>query len=301
RVCPGFISFWLTHHKTKAQIPTPLLSHSLSLPFLSAVTNTLLSANRRQPPSASSQQKTVVSGRLRRRCITVHGGTHGGDPHFGACTFWNPRSEDGDKLLQEPIFHIQQRFRSQLCSSNLKAYNTVTGNPTSSEQKPVSGNRKVFSQPNLRKRRRNNPDPDRRPDVQETDGPMSHHDYIQKIRKEANSSQSFEELTTEVLGRVMLPLNLSTDDGPIFVNAKRRQSRAKAEMTKKATKSRKPYLHLSRHLHAKCRPRGCEGRFLNTKEMDKGKTGILDSKPRDHPTDSQRSLMRFVCNISGNL
>ncbi|XP_076952902.1 nuclear transcription factor Y subunit A-2-like [Bidens hawaiensis] len=90
----------------------------------------------------------------------------------------------------------------------------------------------------------------------------------------------------------MLPLNLSTDDGPIFVNAKqyhgiirRRRSRAKAEMKKKVTKIRKPYLHLSRHLHAKRRPRGCGGRFLNTKEMEKGKTGILDPKP----TGSQRS------------
>uniref|UniRef100_A0AB38ZMJ1 Nuclear transcription factor Y subunit n=1 Tax=Helianthus tuberosus TaxID=4233 RepID=A0AB38ZMJ1_HELTU len=101
----------------------------------------------------------------------------------------------------------------------------------------------------------------------------------------------------QTAGRVMLPLNLSTDDGPIYVNAKqyqaiirRRRSRAKAEMAKKATKSRKPYLHLSRHLHAKRRPRGCGGRFLNTKETtDKGKTGILDSKLTDHPTGSQRS------------
>ncbi|KAD4384367.1 hypothetical protein E3N88_24535 [Mikania micrantha] len=100
----------------------------------------------------------------------------------------------------------------------------------------------------------------------------------------------------QTMGRVMLPLNLSTDDGPIFVNAKqyhgiirRRRSRAKAEMTKKVTKSRKPYMHLSRHLHAKRRPRGCGGRFLNSKEMDKGQTGILDSKTSNHPTGSQRS------------
>ncbi|KAK1434999.1 hypothetical protein QVD17_00754 [Tagetes erecta] len=100
----------------------------------------------------------------------------------------------------------------------------------------------------------------------------------------------------QIAGRVMLPLNLSSDDGPTFVNAKqyhgiirRRRSRAKAEMMNKVAKSRKPYLHLSRHLHAKRRPRGCGGRFLNTKELEKAKLGNLDSKPADNPTGSQRS------------
>ena len=44
----------------------------------------------------------------------------------------------------------------------------------------------------------------------------------------------------------MLPLSLTTDDGPIYVNAKqyhgiirRRQSRAKAELENKLTRARK--------------------------------------------------------------
>ncbi|KAL9663504.1 hypothetical protein QQ045_018891 [Rhodiola kirilowii] len=83
-----------------------------------------------------------------------------------------------------------------------------------------------------------------------------------------------------IQGRVMLPLNLTTDDGPIFVNAKqyhgiirRRLHRAKAELVNKSIRARKPYMHESRHLHALRRPRGCGGRFLNTKISDVGMGG----------------------------
>ncbi|OMO68604.1 CCAAT-binding transcription factor, subunit B [Corchorus olitorius] len=111
----------------------------------------------------------------------------------------------------------------------------------------------------------------------------------------------FSTYGPQVSGRVMLPLNLTTEDGPIYVNAKqyngiirRRQSRAKAVLENKLTKSRKPYMHYSRHLHAMRRPRGCGGRFLNTKPSNGDKDGIEKKRvanggPFSHPTGSQNS------------
>ncbi|XP_010543862.1 PREDICTED: nuclear transcription factor Y subunit A-2-like isoform X2 [Tarenaya hassleriana] len=107
-------------------------------------------------------------------------------------------------------------------------------------------------------------------------------------------SACFEFGFAQPPGRMMLPLNMETEDGPIYVNAKqyhgiirRRQFRAKAILENKAAKcSKQPYKHYSRHLHAMRRPRGSGGRFLNTKAMMNKER---DEAKQPQPSNSQNS------------
>ncbi|GMI79666.1 nuclear factor Y, subunit A10 [Hibiscus trionum] len=107
----------------------------------------------------------------------------------------------------------------------------------------------------------------------------------------------FSTYGAQISGRIMLPFNLATEEGPIYVNAKqyhgiirRRQSRAKAVLENKMTKVRKPYMHHSRHLHAMRRPRGSGGRFLNTRSSSSDKDG----------TETKKAAQGPICNPTGS-
>ncbi|KAF8083827.1 hypothetical protein N665_0750s0015 [Sinapis alba] len=113
------------------------------------------------------------------------------------------------------------------------------------------------------------------------------------------------EMMGLVTSRVPLAAHNYQENEPMFVNAKqyhailrRRKHRAKLEAQNKLIKSRKPYLHESRHLHALKRARGSGGRFLNTKKLQESSnsfcsSSITPSSSSDRDNMFQNTPFRF--------
>ncbi|CAN1336231.1 hypothetical protein LINPERPRIM_LOCUS37066 [Linum perenne] len=85
-----------------------------------------------------------------------------------------------------------------LVLENLKAYNLATGNVPVADDEP----RNVEGKESRRKRIRTqkSPRPSRlQREVEEDDRPMSHQDYVHKLRNEASLSRPYEPLSADVL------------------------------------------------------------------------------------------------------
>ncbi|KAA0039710.1 P-loop containing nucleoside triphosphate hydrolases superfamily protein isoform 1 [Cucumis melo var. makuwa] len=112
-------------------------------------------------------------------------------------------------FYKNPSISYKKDLNLSSALQNLRAYNIATGNapPTDVQVQPPP--LPVAKKNEYRKRRREPELPGtQKYDVGNSDGPMSHQDYIERRRKEANSSQPYETLTEDVLVASSSGLNL---------------------------------------------------------------------------------------------
>jgi hypothetical protein len=108
-------------------------------------------------------------------------------------------------------------------------------------------------------------------DTQETlNNELSQGQSLQDILNQQIQPSTLQSLQHQSSLQLMQQQPLYLNDDPLFVNAKqyhrilkRREARQRYEQLQK-----QKYLHLSRHLHAKKRPRGPGGRFLSSAELE---------------------------------
>lgn len=100
-------------------------------------------------------------------------------------------------FYKNPSFAYRKAYNLSSVLQNLQTYNIITGNAPPSQESPS-----VADDPNPRPKRRRQARPasSKQQQVEFDDAPMSHEDYVQKIRKEACSVQRHEELTPDILG-----------------------------------------------------------------------------------------------------
>ncbi|XAR54959.1 RNA helicase [Bertholletia excelsa] len=112
-------------------------------------------------------------------------------------------------FYKNPSFTYNKDFSLDSVLQNLRVYNAATGNVPQSEE-PAAGNERIGHR---KRRRENRRPPNRDNEIKENDGPMSHQDYIEKRRKELNSSNAYQELTADALETSRGGIHLVEYDG----------------------------------------------------------------------------------------
>lgn len=106
-------------------------------------------------------------------------------------------------FYKNPSISYKKDFDLNSVLQNLKAYNVATGNSSVSEEQQCGDeapDRKIWNKAGQKRRRSSETRrPDRCLEIEESDGPMTHQDYIDKRRKEVSSSHRYEALTDDVL------------------------------------------------------------------------------------------------------
>ncbi|KAI9111050.1 hypothetical protein K1719_017925 [Acacia pycnantha] len=109
-------------------------------------------------------------------------------------------------FYKNPSISYKKDFSLSSVLQNLRAYNIATGNdPAESEEK----------KPTQKRRWNQSPPQTIKADSEEHDVSKSHHDYIEKRRKEVGSSQPYVKLTEDVLGNpnsVLSLVDYTSDD-----------------------------------------------------------------------------------------
>ncbi|XP_031374501.1 uncharacterized protein LOC116189099 isoform X2 [Punica granatum] len=108
-------------------------------------------------------------------------------------------------FYKNPSFAYNRDFNLSSALRNLKAYNIATGNASLNDEEPRPENKQ---NPRRKRSSRIPPPRERSTRVDESNGPMSHEDYIAKRRKEACPTPVCEELTPDILGASSSRVNL---------------------------------------------------------------------------------------------
>ncbi|KAB2014233.1 hypothetical protein ES319_D09G210500v1 [Gossypium barbadense] len=128
-------------------------------------------------------------------------------------------------FYKNPSLSYKKDLSLSSALQNLKAYNIATGNAPPLVEEKSQVDDKSACRKRSREREPLSQLPHRSREIEDNDGPMSHHDYILKRRREVSSSQGYDELSADILQASNSSVNLVDyeSDGSASSNDKETQ------------------------------------------------------------------------------